>query len=108
MVSSEYIQAFYHEVTNNFSYEGYYSDFQYLATQPKVVGWSIPEDQSNGFIAPDAYNSSDIICHLGATNAQASAPVSAGGIVELQWTAWPSSHHGPVIGMSVLHLKYLS
>ncbi|CZR66751.1 related to endoglucanase IV precursor [Phialocephala subalpina] len=84
-------------VADGIYYEGYSASFQYLQTAPKVVGWSIPEDLSNGFIAPDAYATSDIICHLGATNAQASAPVSAGGIVELQWTAWPSSHHGPVI-----------
>ena len=86
--------------SNHFSsYEGYHVNFQYLQTQPIVVGWSIPEDQSNGFIAPDAYTNSDIICHLAATNAQTSAPVAAGGQVELQWTAWPDSHHGPVIGM---------
>ena len=82
------------------SYPGYYPNFQYLATQPVVVGWSIPGDLNNGFIAPDAYTTSDIICHVGATNAQTSATVSAGGSVELQWTAWPESHHGPVIGMS--------
>jgi len=80
------------------SYEGYHANFQYLQAQPVVVGWSIPEDLSNGFIAPDAYTNSDIICHLNATNAQTSATVAAGGTVELQWTAWPSSHHGPVIG----------
>jgi cellulase len=67
-----------------------------------VVGWSIPEDQSNGFIAPDAYASSDIICHLAATNAQTSATVAAGGRVELQWTVWPNSHHGPVIGRNYM------
>ena len=80
------------------SYEGYHANFQYLQTQPVVVGWPIPEDLSNGFIAPDAYTNPDIICHLNATNAQTSATVKAGGTVELQWTAWPSSHHGPVIG----------
>ncbi|PMD47474.1 glycoside hydrolase family 61 protein, partial [Hyaloscypha variabilis F] len=84
-------------VADGVYYEGYHSNFQYLATQPIVVGWSIPEDQSNGFIAPDAYASSDIICHLAATNAQTSATVAAGGQVELQWTVWPTSHHGPVI-----------
>ena len=68
-----------------------------MSTQPVVVGWSTPEDLSNGFVAPNAYSSSDIICHLGATNAQTSATVKAGGTVEVQWTTWPSSHHGPVI-----------
>ena len=71
-----------------------------MAEQPNVVGWYVPEDQSNGFIAPDAYATSDIICHLSATNGQAYATVAAGGQVELQWTIWPDSHHGPVIGKS--------
>jgi cellulase len=44
-----------------------------------------------------SYNNSDIICHKSATNAQIAAPVKAGGKVELQWTPWPVSHHGPVI-----------
>ena len=74
-----------------------------MPIQPVVVGWSIPEDLSNGFIAPAAYTNPDIICHLSATNAQTSATVKAGGTVELQWTAWPISHHGPVIGMLPIH-----
>ncbi|KAH6673806.1 glycosyl hydrolase family 61-domain-containing protein [Halenospora varia] len=84
-------------VADGVYYEGYHANFQYMQTQPVVVGWSTPEDQSNGFIAPDAYATSDIICHLGATNAKTSATVAAGGTVEMQWTAWPESHHGPVI-----------
>lgn len=86
-------------VADGVYYEGYHADFQYMSEAPVVVGWSTPQDLSNGYIAPDAYATSDIICHLGATNAGASATVAAGGTVELQWTAWPSSHHGPVIGM---------
>ncbi|KAF4614378.1 hypothetical protein G7Y89_g15359 [Cudoniella acicularis] len=84
-------------VADGVYYEGYHANFQYVQTQPVVVGWSIPEDLSNGFIAPDAYATGDIICHLNATNAKTSATVKAGGTVEMQWTAWPSSHHGPVI-----------
>lgn len=38
-----------------------------------------------------------MICHVGATNAQAAAPIKAGGKVEFQWTPWPTSHKGPVI-----------
>ncbi|TVY57877.1 Endoglucanase-4, partial [Lachnellula suecica] len=78
-------------------YAGYHADYQYMATAPVVVGWSTPEDLSNGFIAPSAFATADMICHLGATNAQTSASVKAGGSIDLQWTAWPSSHHGPVI-----------
>lgn len=76
---------------------GYDPSFQYQQTPPKVVGWSDPKDLSNGFIAPSAYNTPDIICHLEATPGQAVAKVAAGGKVDLQWTAWPESHHGPVL-----------
>jgi cellulase len=89
------------------SYEGYSANFQYLSEQPVVVGWSTPENQGNGPITPDAYATSDIICHLGATNAQTSATVAAGGTVELQWTAWPESHHGPVIGRQRLYSWFI-
>lgn len=85
-------------VADGVYYQGYNANFQYMATPPVVVGWSTPEDQSNGPITPDAYATADIICHLGATNAGASATVAAGGTVDLQWTTWPESHHGPVIG----------
>ncbi|TGO59932.1 hypothetical protein BOTNAR_0154g00120 [Botryotinia narcissicola] len=78
-------------------YEGYNPSFQYEQVAPVVAGWSDPTDQSNGFIAPDAYGTSDIICHLAATNAQGYVNVTAGSEVNLQWTAWPDSHHGPVI-----------
>lgn len=46
----------------------------------------------------DAYGTTDIICHLDATNAKGHAVVAAGDRVFLQWTPnWPESHHGPVI-----------
>ncbi|ESZ91697.1 hypothetical protein SBOR_7916 [Sclerotinia borealis F-4128] len=78
-------------------YDGYSPSFQYEKVAPIVAGWSDPLDQNNGFIAPDAYATSNIICHLNATNAQGYVNVTAGSEVNLQWTAWPSSHHGPVI-----------
>lgn len=51
-------------------YEGYHANFQYMpkSEQPVVVGWSIPDDTNNGFIAPAEYTNPDIICHLNATN----------------------------------------
>ncbi|MCJ1258621.1 hypothetical protein MMC24_006454 [Lignoscripta atroalba] len=78
-------------------YRGYNPSFQFSNPAPIVVGWSIPNDLDNGFIAPDSYTNPDIICHKGATNAKTSATVRAGGTVQLQWTTWPESHHGPVI-----------
>lgn len=84
-------------VADGVYYEGYSAGFQYSPKPPTVVGWSIPKDINTGFIAPDAYGSPDIICHLDATPGGASASVKAGGTVELQWTPWPTGHHGPVI-----------
>ena len=101
MVSSESSSIPQTNHSNTYvSYEGYSPSFQYKTEQPKVVGWSIPQDQDTGFISPDMYKGADVICHKGATNGQASAKVSAGTSVELQWTPWPDSHHGPVIGQS--------
>ena len=61
------------------------------------MGWSSPQDINRGFIDPNNYTTPEIICHLGATPAGAYATVTAGGTVELQWSEWPVSHHGPVI-----------
>ncbi|TVY15519.1 Endoglucanase-4 [Lachnellula arida] len=79
------------------SFEGYNPSYQYITPAPVTVGWKIPTDLSNGFIAPDSYNSSDIICHLAATNAETAAPITAGQSLELLWTPWPTSHKGPVL-----------
>lgn len=62
------------------------------------MGWTAG-DTDNGYIAPDAYASGDIICHKDATNAGGYASVQAGDHIEVYWSAWPSSHHGPVIDM---------
>ncbi|KAH7313189.1 putative endoglucanase/cellulase, partial [Rhexocercosporidium sp. MPI-PUGE-AT-0058] len=82
-------------VADGVYYVGYNPNYKYMATQPVVVGWSTPEDTDIGFV--NSYADADIICHKGATNAQTSATVKAGGTVEIQWTAWPLSHHGPVL-----------
>lgn len=50
-------------------------------------------------MSPDAYANDDIICHKNATNAGGYASVQAGDHIEVYWSAWPSSHHGPVIDM---------
>ncbi|MCJ1442550.1 MAG: hypothetical protein MMC23_003046 [Stictis urceolatum] len=78
-------------------HDGYNPSFQYQNPQPVVAGWADPQNLVNGFIAPDAYTTDDIICHLAATPGQISLEVAAGGEVELHWNTWPDSHHGPVI-----------
>jgi hypothetical protein len=61
------------------------------------VGWNIKDVTDLGFVSPDNYGGPDIICHRNANPVSQSAKVEAGGTVELQWTEWPESHHGPVI-----------
>ncbi|RDW67049.1 hypothetical protein BP5796_09798 [Coleophoma crateriformis] len=84
-------------VINGASYEGFdINVFPYESNPPAVVAWTTP-NTANGFISPSQYNSSDIICHESATNAQGYATVAAGDSISIQWTAWPSGHHGPVL-----------
>ncbi|KAL5361036.1 glycosyl hydrolase family 61-domain-containing protein [Aspergillus floccosus] len=84
-------------VINGVSYQGWdINSFPYMADPPTVVAWGTP-NTGNGFIAPDAFTSDDMICHLNATNAKGFATVAAGDSISLQWTAWPESHHGPVL-----------
>jgi cellulase len=79
------------------SYTGYLvTQYPYETDPPAVIGWTETATDL-GYVAPDAYGGGDIICHRGATNAQASATVKAGGTVVMEWNTWPESHHGPVI-----------
>ncbi|KAI1801347.1 glycoside hydrolase family 61 protein [Daldinia bambusicola] len=65
-------------------------------THPFAIGWSTTAfDQ--GYINQTGYQTEEIICHRGAKNAKGHAPVSAGGIVHIQWNGWPQSHKGPVL-----------
>ncbi|KAL4897909.1 glycosyl hydrolase family 61-domain-containing protein [Aspergillus ambiguus] len=84
-------------VINGVSYQGWdINSFPYMSDPPAVVAWGTP-NTGNGFITPDAYTTTDMICHLNATNAKGYATVAAGDSINLQWTAWPDSHHGPVL-----------
>ncbi|PLB47967.1 endoglucanase IV precursor [Aspergillus steynii IBT 23096] len=84
-------------VINGVSYEGWdINSFPYMDDPPVVVAWGTP-NTNNGFISPDGYTSSDVICHVNATNAKGHAEVAAGDRIHLQWTDWPETHHGPVL-----------
>ncbi|KAK3303392.1 glycoside hydrolase family 61 protein [Chaetomium strumarium] len=83
-------------VINGVSYQGYEPSMSYMPNPPKVVGWTA-SNQDNGFVAPDAFASGDIICHKSAKNAGGHAVVAAGDRIFIQWDTWPESHHGPVI-----------
>ncbi|KAG7286203.1 glycoside hydrolase 61 [Staphylotrichum longicolle] len=84
-------------VINGLSYQNYDPfSFPYQQNPPTVVGWTA-SNTDNGFVAPDAFASPDIICHKSATNAGGHAVVAAGDKIFIQWDTWPESHHGPVI-----------
>ncbi|KAL4950214.1 glycosyl hydrolase family 61-domain-containing protein [Aspergillus filifer] len=84
-------------VVNGVYYSGWeINSYPYMTDPPVVAAWTIPNtngpvDVSNG------YTTEDIICNLNATNAKGHVTVAAGDKINLQWSAWPSSHHGPVI-----------
>ncbi|OQE24526.1 hypothetical protein PENSTE_c007G01275 [Penicillium steckii] len=70
--------------------------YNYETDYPDNIGWY--EDATDlGFVDGSSYSDSDIICHKDGKPGAISASVKAGGDVELQWTDWPESHHGPVI-----------
>lgn len=84
-------------VINGVSYAGYDpTSYPYMSDPPTVVGWTA-SDTDNGYVAPDAYASGDIICHKDAKNAGGYATAAAGDSVYIQWSTWPESHKGPVI-----------
>lgn len=74
----------------------YYYMIQNGQTPPATPGW-YAEDLDNGFVAPSAYTTGDIICHKNAKAATSSATVKAGGKVDFQWSNWPASHVGPML-----------
>lgn len=84
-------------VINGVSYQSYDpTSFPYMSNPPTVVGWAA-SNTDNGFVAPDAFASGDIICHRTASNAGGHAVAAAGDSIFIQWDTWPESHHGPVI-----------
>ncbi|KAL5601059.1 hypothetical protein BROUX41_005888 [Berkeleyomyces rouxiae] len=68
----------------------------YNDNYPDVVGWS-NKAMDNGFVGKESFATPDIVCHLSANASTGYATVAAGSIVQLDWTAWPESHKGPVI-----------
>ncbi|KEZ42747.1 hypothetical protein SAPIO_CDS6033 [Scedosporium apiospermum] len=78
-------------------YRGYNPSFQYEKPPPEVAEWSTPQNLQNGFVAPAAYNTPDIICHLGATPGAVAIPVNAGDELGIHWDTWPDSHKGPIV-----------
>lgn len=69
----------------------------YQPNPPTVIGWRTAQ-QDNGFIEPNNFGTSDMICHKAATPGGGHATVAAGDKITLVWDpVWPESHIGPVI-----------
>lgn len=84
-------------VINGVYYRGYDpTQFPYMQDPPTVIGWTT-DQTDNGFVPPANYTSGDIICHRSAKPAGTHATLAAGDRISIEWTPWPSSHHGPVI-----------
>lgn len=84
-------------VLTELSYTGYIVDkYAYMSDPPESVGWATTATDL-GFEDGTEYQDPNIICHRDGANAALSAPVTAGSDIEIQWTTWPDSHHGPVI-----------
>lgn len=77
-------------------YENTSPNWVYSTEKADTPGW-YAYDQDNGFVAPDEYTNDNITCHKGATVGGTPIPMAAGDKIDLQWTTWPDSHHGPVI-----------
>ncbi|KAK1760422.1 glycosyl hydrolase family 61-domain-containing protein [Echria macrotheca] len=88
-----------HIIVNGNYYRNYdpTSDFYNPGSAPNTIGWAAL-NQDNGFIEPNSFGTSDIICHKGATPGKGHATVAAGDKINIVWTPeWPESHVGPVI-----------
>ncbi|KAK4230419.1 polysaccharide monooxygenase [Podospora fimiseda] len=87
-----------HVIINGVQYRNYNpsSDF-YQSNPPPVLGWSAL-NQDNGFVEPNNFGTSDIICHKGSAPGKGYATIQAGDKINLVWNPeWPASHVGPVI-----------
>ncbi|CAK4032634.1 glycoside hydrolase family 61 [Lecanosticta acicola] len=77
-------------------YENTSPEWVYQSAKADTPGW-YAYDQDNGYVAPTEYSDNNITCHKGATVGGTPIPMAAGNKIDLQWTTWPDSHHGPVI-----------
>ncbi|KAF9728377.1 hypothetical protein PMIN02_008317 [Paraphaeosphaeria minitans] len=77
-------------------YQGWNAAFQYQNPVPKTVGWKA-DNLDNGFVSPDAFATSAIVCHKQGASNGAYVNIKAGSTATLYWDTWPVTHKGPVI-----------
>lgn len=87
-----------HIIVNGVYYENYDpTTHWYQPNPPTVIGWKAAQ-QDNGFVEPNNFGTSDIICHKSGSPGGGHATVAAGDKISIVWDPeWPESHIGPVI-----------
>lgn len=83
-----------HGIVSGILAEGkYYPGQSHYSTGPSA-GWKA-DNGDNGFAS--SLIDENIICHNSAVPGTQYVTVAAGSSIELQWTAWPESHKGPML-----------
>ncbi|KAL2256876.1 hypothetical protein VTK26DRAFT_996 [Humicola hyalothermophila] len=78
-------------------YEGFNPTNAPWVPDQGTIGWP-SWNTDTGPVYGNEVGSPDIICQINATNAKLyAAPIPAGSTIDLHWTPWPDSHHGPII-----------
>ncbi|KAK6070486.1 glycosyl hydrolase family 61 protein [Seiridium cupressi] len=87
-------------ITDGTSNQGFLLDYYYekvnTGSFPDIAAW-YAENLDSGFIAPDAYGTSDINCHKNSAPGALTATVSAGGSITFQWPAEWAHPYGPIL-----------
>jgi hypothetical protein len=80
--------------------QGFLLDYYYAEINgqpvPSIAAW-YAENLDSGFVAPDAYQTSDINCHKNSRPGKTYATVAAGSQLKFNWSpAWPHPY-GPIL-----------
>jgi len=82
-------------VADGKSYKGWNAALKYQTPIPETVGWQA-DNLDNGFVSPDAFSTSAIVCHKQGKSNGGYVTVKPGSKVTFKWDTWPVSHVGPI------------
>lgn len=78
------------------NYTGFNPTTAPWAPDQGTISWSAWNDNTGPVYGSDV-KSTDLICSINATNSKTYASsIVAGSKIDLHWTTWPDSHHGPI------------
>lgn len=79
------------------NYTGFNPTVAPWAPDQGTIAWPAWNDDT-GPVYSNKVNSPDIICSINATNSKKYATaIAAGSTINIHWTTWPDSHHGPIL-----------